>query len=301
MKITDKTKELIKYLANNDLYRAKRCAAIILEDDKTKTNAEFVEKYKKIYSETMDIPTSLKKSLNTEILEDTFIEDRYILSEREETVFKQISRINKVGNELIKLNIPYLNSTLLHGASGTGKTLFSKYVAYKLGLPFYYINFSSVIDSLLGKTSSNISEIFQFARWQPCVLMLDEIDCIAIDRTTSKEHGASEEMARITITLMQELDRLSNNVVLIAATNRLDRIDKALYRRFSIIHEVKLFSESEKEKLAKTFLNNVNFEVGEFELKQLIANTSGQSELINELIKLIAVKIENRFKEEENK
>lgn len=72
--------------------------------------------------------------------------------------------------------IPYLNSTLISGIPGTGKTEFAKYVAYRLDLPYAYLNFSYLIDSYLGKTAQNLRKVFDYCKGQKCVLMLDEVD-----------------------------------------------------------------------------------------------------------------------------
>jgi ATP-dependent 26S proteasome regulatory subunit len=90
--------------------------------------------------------------------------------------------MKKVNERLIEIGIPYINSTLLYGESGTGKTTFGRYVAFKTGLPFCYMNFSNLVDSYMGSTSKNISKAFSYAISNPCVFMLDEVDCISIRR-----------------------------------------------------------------------------------------------------------------------
>ena len=94
-----------------------------------------------------------------------------------------------------------------------------------MNLPFCYLNFSKVVDSYLGATSKNISQAFTYASANPCVFMLDEVDTISSNR--ADKSGAEKEIGRVTITLMQEFDKLANDVVVIAATNRLDILDDA--------------------------------------------------------------------------
>lgn len=75
--------------------------------------------------------------------------------------------------------------------------------------------------------------------------MLDEVDCVAVKRSRGGGKGVDGEIERTTISIMQELDKLPNHVALIAATNRLDMVDEALLRRFSIRHEIRNMSASE--------------------------------------------------------
>lgn len=98
-------------------------------------------------------------------------------------------------------------------------------------------------------------------------------------------------MARITISLMQEFDKLTNDIIIIAATNRMDRIDEALLRRFSVKHEVQEFSNDEKIELLRRFLNDIKVELPSESLNEIIFKCDNQSMLINELIRLIAKKI----------
>ena len=101
------------------------------------------------------------------------------------------------------------------------------------GVAIYYINFSRVIDSHLGSTGSNIAKVFDFVRYTPCVLMLDEIDTVSKRRDGGS--NAEGELSRVTVTLMQEFDKLNGHQIVIGATNLIDLIDNALLRRFSRI------------------------------------------------------------------
>lgn len=301
MGLTNNQQQLIRAVSENNMQLAKKCAIACVVEDATQKNAWFCKKYKQILessgSNMIELPHDLKSILCMEDVSNSFKEGRYYLSDREKEVFESIVRMKKVNDRLMEMGIPYLNSTLLYGESGTGKTTFGRYVAYKMGLPFCYLNFSSLVDSYMGHTSKNISKAFNYAISNPCVFMLDEIDCISIRRTDSSG-GSDEEMARVTISLMQEFDRLTNDIVVIGATNRMDRIDEALLRRFSLKHEVKPLDREEKKELVCKFLDDVGMDFPFSEIMPLIEENQNQSTLLNELIRKISQKIYDEIKEE---
>lgn len=96
-------------------------------------------------------------------------------------------------------------------------------------------------------------------------------------------------MSRITISLMQELDKISNQAIIIAATNRLDRIDKALIRRFSKVHEVKKLTDAELETLKNNYLMDIGIELSE----PVSMEVKNQSEMITNINAMIEKEIEN--------
>ena len=161
-------------------------ARFIIDQDKTKTNKRFCDtirnKLQTSAMHFMELPSGVKDILVMEDVSMSFKENRYYLSERERRLFDEIHNMYKTSLKLSEMGIQYLNSIMLHGESGTGKTLFGKFVAYKLELPFVYMNFSSAISSYLGSTSKNIAKAFEFIKSQKCVFMVDELDAIGMMR-----------------------------------------------------------------------------------------------------------------------
>lgn len=303
MGLTDNQRRLIQAVSQNDIQSAKKCAIACVTEDTTAKNKYFCDKYKSILqsmgTNMIELPHDLRDILCVEDVSNSFKENRYYLSVREKEVYENIVRMKKVNDRLMEMGIPYLNSTLLHGESGTGKTTFGRYIAFKTGLPFCYLNFSNLVDSYLGSTSKNISKAFSYAISNPCVFMLDEIDCISITRSSSgSSGGAGGEMARITISLMQEFDKLPNDVIVIGATNRKDRIDEALLRRFSLKHEVVPLSKEEKEEMVRKYLNDIKMQFSEIEITELAHIKENQSTVLNELIRVISMKIAKQMDSE---
>ncbi|MCU0079316.1 ATP-binding protein [Extibacter muris] len=296
MGLTDNQQRLIRSIAENDILSAKKCAVACLTEDTTRKNQWFCKKYKTIFETTganmYELPQDLKGLLTVEDVSLSFKDGRYYLSDREQKVYKNTIRMKKVSKRLMEMGIPYINSTLLYGESGTGKTTFGRYIAFKTGLPFCYMNFSHLVDSHMGGTSKNISKAFTYAISNPCVFMLDEVDCISIRRSdTSSSSGTGGEMARVTITLMQEFDRLPNDVIVIGATNRIDRIDEALLRRFSSKHEVKVLNEAEKIAMVRKYLHDIGLDFPDHKISEMVTRNKNQSMLLNDLIRAISEKI----------
>lgn len=291
--MNDLDRRLIVAVCQNDLQSAKKIVKIILEQDKTQKNRMFVNRYLTMLNNSamnlMELPNDLKNLLIMEDVSVSFSENRYYLSNREGEVVKKILKLNKASQRLAEIGVNYINSTILYGESGTGKTTFGRYIAYKMGIPFAYLNFSRVVDSYLGSTQKNISKVFDHVKQQKCVFMIDEIDAIGMRRRDSKEVG---EMSRIVISLMQNLDTLTSDVVLLGATNRLDIIDEALLRRFTTKHEVKRPSKQERYEMASKFLADVDFDYNDEWLIGICERDNTQAGLMNELVEALVEKYE---------
>ena len=246
----------------------------------------------------MELPPDIKNLLFKEDVSGTFIPERYYVSEREATLTERILRKNRSAQRLSNAGINYLNATLLYGESGTGKTQFGRYLAYTMGVPFCYFNLSRTVDSLMGGTSKNLNKVFNYIKGTPCVFMIDELDAVSSNRATSDRTSASGEMNRTTVSLMQNLDQLSSDVVLLAATNRPELVDAAVKRRFSIKHEVQVFTPEELLQMSERFLADVKahadfpVEYDREDLARYCASGVKQSEVIDMLTESLAEAVE---------
>lgn len=282
----------------------------LLEQDTSKKNERYVQYYLQKLDEfeerekNLEIPQNLKGKL-VGAFPDPIEMNRYYLTERENEVIHQVERMRTVANKLSDLHIHYNNATLLYGPSGTGKTYLAKYISYQLGLPYYYINFSALIDSYMGDTAKNVEYVFQFVKDRPCVLILDEIDCIVSRRESHGRSGPDGEIERATVTFMQQFDILPNNVTVIATTNRPDAIDKALLRRIPIKHEIKPLSMKEAEDMVLLFYDSINKShlYDQVYVDKLWDICRNQSDIMTLIVQHLAEQIEkNQFDfDEENK
>lgn len=130
---------------------------------------------------------------------------------------------------------------------------------------------ANLVDKIVAEYQKNIGMVFDYARKSPCVLCLDEIDAIGT-RRGGKDDVA--EMNRVTIALMQELDRLGNEIILIGTTNRPDTLDDALFRRFTFGHTVRPLCRDDARTLARMFFASVGYSASDAEIESQLDDTS---------------------------
>lgn len=149
-----------------------------------------------------------------------------------------------------------INKFLFQGAPGTGKTEAVKQLARILGREIYMVDFSALVDSKLGQTQKNLTELFkeinQFMQPEKIVVLFDEIDAIALDRTNPND---LREMGRATSTLLKCFERLNENVVLVATTNLYEHFDKALIRRFDSVIDFNRYEREDLLSIAEKMLD----------------------------------------------
>lgn len=285
--MTESVKTLIKAVSFGDVSCAKKIAVQILEADVSKKDEPFCRQMLSVLQNEpmmIQLPKEISKFAVMEDVSQTFISNRYFLTEREQRLYTEITNSDKIGRRLQEKRIRYLNATLLYGESGTGKTTFGRYLAYKLNIPFLYLNFAFLVSSLLGQTGKTIQSVFDFAKQQRCVFMLDELDAIGTERGKNNDVG---ETSRVVISLMQSLDLLRNDAIVLAATNRYDDIDEAVKRRFARSHKIESLYPEERISFCKTYLADCGYDMTEKNVAGIIGKAEKQSDIENRLINYI--------------
>ena len=148
-----------------------------------------------------------------------------------------------------------LSKFLFYGKPGSGKTESAYQIARLLDKDILSVSYEQLIDSRLGETAKNISQLFDEINHLPyehVLVLLDEIDSSVMDRVNSND---LREMGRVTSTFLKGLDSMNENVVLIATTNLISNFDKALIRRFDALISFDRYSKKDLIDIADSMLS----------------------------------------------
>lgn len=121
------------------------------------------------------------------------------------------------------------SSALFVGPSGTGKSATAEAIAGELGWPIAHVQLATVVSSYLGETAKNLEQIFDFLQSGSWILLFDEFDMLARDRSERSDHG---ELKRVVAALLQLIEQSDTDSLVVATTNHADLLDAALWRRF---------------------------------------------------------------------
>ena len=136
--------------------------------------------------------------------------------------------------------------------TGTGKTMTASIIANELHLPIYVVLMDKIVTKYMGETSAKLRQIFDYIEDVPAVYLFDEFDAIGGQRGKDNDVG---EMRRVLNSFLQFIERDHSDSLIIAATNNLELLDQALFRRFDDVIHYQLPSDLEKVQLLKNRLN----------------------------------------------
>ncbi len=154
---------------------------------------------------------------------------------------------------------------LLVGPPGTGKTLLAKAVAGEAGVPFFSMSGSDFVEMFVGVGASRVRDLFRQAKEKsPCIIFIDEIDAVGRARSKNPSMGGNDERENTLNALLTEMDGFGTNsgVIILAATNRVDMLDKALLRagRFDREIHVDLPDLNERKEIFHVHLKPVKID-----------------------------------------
>ena len=170
---------------------------------------------------------------------------------------------------------------LLVGPPGTGKTLLAKAVAGEAKVPFFSLSGSDFVEMFVGVGASRVRDLFRTAKEKaPCIIFIDEIDAIGRARGKNAISGANDERENTLNQLLTEMDGFSTNtgVIILAATNRADILDRALLRagRFDRQIHVELPNANERKGIFEVHVKNLKL-CSDVDLEYFAKQTPGFS------------------------
>lgn len=170
---------------------------------------------------------------------------------------------------------------LLVGPPGTGKTLLAKAVAGEANVPFFSISGSDFVEMFVGVGASRVRDLFRQAKEKaPCIVFIDEIDAVGRARGKNVGFSSNDERENTLNQLLTEMDGFGTNsgVIVLAATNRADILDKALLRagRFDRQIHVELPELKEREEIFKVHIKNLKLST-DFDVDFMAKHTPGFS------------------------
>lgn len=187
---------------------------------------------------------------------------------------KQPDKYTKLGGKIPK-------GALLVGPPGTGKTLLAKAVAGEAEVPFFSMSGSDFVEMFVGVGASRVRDLFKQAKAKsPCIIFIDEIDAIGRARGKNPNMGSNDERENTLNQLLTEMDGFDTNsgVIILAATNRADILDRALMRagRFDRQIQVDLPDLPERQAIFNVHLTPLKLEEN-FDIEFLAKQTPGFS------------------------
>ena len=170
---------------------------------------------------------------------------------------------------------------LLVGPPGTGKTLLAKAVAGEADVPFFSISGSDFVEMFVGVGASRVRDLFRQAKEKaPCIVFIDEIDAVGRARGKNVGYSSNDERENTLNQLLTEMDGFGSNsgVIILAATNRADILDKALMRagRFDRQIHVDLPDLKERQEIFEVHLKNLKL-AQDFDVEFVAKHTPGFS------------------------
>lgn len=202
---------------------------------------------------------------------DERLRDIVLRPDVRELLLRVISE-NRSRGRLERFGVSPRRRLLFHGAPGCGKTLAAAVLAGEMGLPLMTVRFDALFSRFLGATAIQLRAIFAEMPRRPGVYLFDEFDSVAKARGDSQDVG---EMNRVVTAFLQLVDADVSGSILVAATNHVELLDRAVFRRFDVIVPFDKPTREQLVDLLKLRLGAVGF--GEQDADRLAGNAEGWS------------------------
>ena len=222
--------------------------------------------------------TPISNNSNNEITTDTGVRFSDVIAGEPKEDIKNLVSFLKNPTKYKKAGASMPKGVIFYGPPGTGKTLLAKAISSEAKVPFFSVSGSDFVEMFAGVGAKRIRDLFKKAKENsPCIIFIDEIDSIGGKRGMANSHSEREQTINA---LLNELDGFNNTseILVLAATNRLDSLDDALIRsgRFDKHIAINLPELDERVKILELYARNKKIS-DDVNLKQIAKTTIGFS------------------------
>lgn len=235
---------LVKAGTIGDKTQFKRVVESLIADERSKNHHVLAERLEHELKKLSTLNSTLNKStINSVHKISGLIDERspqlkfsdlvlpQLVIESLEDLIEEQSRVDL----LRTYSLEPRNKVLLIGPPGNGKTSLAEAVAESMMVPLLVVRYEGVIGSYLGETASRLKQVIDYASTRRCVLLFDEFETLGKERGDSNETG---EIKRVVSSLLMQIDSIPSHVIVMAATNHSELLDKAVWRRFQLRLEI---------------------------------------------------------------
>jgi SpoVK/Ycf46/Vps4 family AAA+-type ATPase len=233
--------DLLKSVSNSDQLAFRKAAETLIQEEKAKGHRVLAERLSKFlqpgqpttgrgFMQKPNGNNGQHKEFIYEITPERSLES-LVLPAKIHDQIKEVVEEQHRSELLHSHNLRARNRLLFAGAPGNGKTSLAEALASELMYPLLVVRYETMIGSYLGETSSRLKYLLDYARTQRCVLFFDEFETLGKERGDTHETG---EIKRVVSSLLLQIDGMPDYVVVVAASNHPELLDRAVWRRFQV-------------------------------------------------------------------
>ncbi|EGQ7868625.1 ATP-binding protein [Vibrio parahaemolyticus] len=249
---SDKIISLVRAGAMGDKVQFKRVVESLIADERQKRHHVIAERLEqelvRLSTSNSNVEAPIAKdnrvsSLVDEISPKLRFEDLILTDSVKDSLHELVEEQSRV-DLLRSYSLEPRNRVLLIGPPGNGKTSLAEALAESMMVPLLVVRYEGIIGSYLGETASRLKKVIDYASTRRCVLLFDEFETLGKERGDTHETG---EIKRVVSSLLMQIDSLPSHVIVMAATNHAELLDRAVWRRFQLRLEVPQPTKSQIE------------------------------------------------------